>query len=110
MPTKKQLEEREDKLSEYEGLLKYYEACDELKDDFLMEVCEDTPLEDIDCHWVGSKAGGVLWFNDEFVNFKNIVEYFEEDYNSELFWKWMENRDTIGAKNYTMREFKLNQQ
>lgn len=71
-----------------------------------MEVCGDTPLEDIEWHWVGEQVGGVLYFNDEFVNMQNILDYFRCDYTPDLFWKWIENRDTIGAKEQNMESFK----
>jgi hypothetical protein len=59
--------------------------------------------------WVGEHVGGVLYINDWFFDFEDIVEFMRHNYSKKMLFQYMEDRekaDEKGGKIFNIKDYK----
>lgn len=72
------------------NLSKYYQACNDLLDDFvnIYFLDEEIIREHVDCDWMGGRVGGIALINDNFFNFEHVVDALDLKVPKDELFKW----------------------
>ena len=69
---------------------------------------EDIDIDDVDMYWIGDAVGEIVFINDNYWNFNNIVEALKMDYPKDKLFDWYEysyDQAMEGKPGLTMKNF-----
>ena len=70
-----------------EALYRYEQACEDLKEGFLESLYPEGQRQFVGDAWVANNIGGLLMFNDYFVDMNDIAGHFRDGTDPKTFFE-----------------------
>jgi hypothetical protein len=88
-------------------LEKYEKACNDLKDEFLADLCNDGYYA-TDGYWVSNQVGGVYSWGDWCVDMGDVADYYRYGFTPQEFFEWYDETmdSAMKGKHMNMKTWK----